>query len=375
MYTWSCPVCGKRNPTDTSICANADNPDHDRYDTLFRRFFALSVDSSVLGLLTLAKPAALLAPTSDRAIAVVLMAFAVLTTVYSIVCHAMFGKTLGKFLLGVKVISIDGTSLSWLQAITRSSIELIILFWSFHVALENVPLWRELELGRLLKSMFPQWRLTSDVAIAVWVLANCISVLSNIQRRAIHDYIARTVVVRSSPAMWRYALPLLIFSTAVQIKYKPQDIGLESWKFKAEVVHLLPKSSSLYMKLSATRTPFLTDFLEPNPKRYVLATGLPADFIQKLLQAKTTPQTALKEIRLLAFDVPYNKELGVLPSATDEIRFAFTQPNAPDLVIEGKVLTDSIQVSKEALTPADDLGESVDFSGANISLDYSRYGP
>ena len=102
--------------------------------------------------------------------------------VYSIAMHGYFGQTIGKWIMRVKVISVDGSRLSMRQALLRDSVPLVLVV--IYVLLgpdaDRAGGW-----GRFL----------ANVSI-IWFVLEIVSMLTNDKRRAIHDFIAGSVVVR-----------------------------------------------------------------------------------------------------------------------------------------------------------------------------------
>ena len=106
---------------------------------------------------------------------------------YSIILHALYGQTLGKKLWGVKVVNYsDETSISFKQAIIRDSVPLILVIGGYLLLFAN------LRDTNLLTELFVLLWMFSNI---IWAAAELFSALSNPKRRAVHDYMARTIVV------------------------------------------------------------------------------------------------------------------------------------------------------------------------------------
>lgn len=111
---------------------------------------------------------------------------------YFIIAHYRYGRTIGKWVARIKVLDVSETrNLSLKQAFLRDSVYLSVLligllyygFWAFETG----------EPGYLLNDY-------SDFAgspYGVWLLLEIITMLVNSKRRAIHDFIAKSVVVRA----------------------------------------------------------------------------------------------------------------------------------------------------------------------------------
>ena len=122
---------------------------------------------------------------------------------YTIYLHGRFGQTLGKMATGIQVRMLDGSRITWRAAWLRSSVD--ILFAAVGTAgtiyiFQNVPpdavhadwdAW-----NKLTNELTPGWlRYTGYLAVA-WGLSELVVMLTNEKRRALHDFIAGTVVVR-----------------------------------------------------------------------------------------------------------------------------------------------------------------------------------
>lgn len=165
-----------------------------RYQTIERRLGALIVD-----LVVVVSPLALLDYlTLSMEISTPLAILWLLVSnsagiVYYILLQGFYGQTLGKMLLGVKVVrNDDETPISMYQAFLRETPTILfntvaVLSQAFY-ALVDRP--EPIPIGIAL--MF----LTIP-----WVLAEVICCLKTRKRRAIHDFIAGTVVVRGDLGM------------------------------------------------------------------------------------------------------------------------------------------------------------------------------
>jgi uncharacterized RDD family membrane protein YckC len=114
---------------------------------------------------------------------------------YSVLMHGFYGQTLGKMALKVKVLDASGEgSISMKQAFWRDSI---------YVGTNTVAL--VISIYYVLSSRFlnanPDWISPAAVilwlATMLWFVAEILTCLTNKKRRALHDFIAGTVVVRT----------------------------------------------------------------------------------------------------------------------------------------------------------------------------------
>jgi len=112
---------------------------------------------------------------------------------YSVLLHGCFGQTLGKRLMGVKVFDVSGSKLSLKQAVLRDSVYIALVVYGLIIDLPTVakgqnPYSSATELSVAL--------LVSLYASLGWFALELVTMLANSKRRAIHDFIARSVVMR-----------------------------------------------------------------------------------------------------------------------------------------------------------------------------------
>jgi uncharacterized RDD family membrane protein YckC len=126
---------------------------------------------------------------------------------YSIYLVKRYGGTPGKLLAGIKIAKLDGSAIDWRGAIVRHSV-LFVLATASSLALalgsfeaneaEYFSLdWQQQSL--YLSSLAPKWNLYVTWAINIWIWGEFLVLLTNEKRRAIHDFMAGTVVIHRSP--------------------------------------------------------------------------------------------------------------------------------------------------------------------------------
>lgn len=113
---------------------------------------------------------------------------------YVIAMHAAFGQTLGKMALGVRVVGVEEKTLSVKQAVYRSAVPLAILGLAFILKLKAV-----FDPTGFFLGLSIQWLvLLLSATNLVWFALEVITMLTNGKRRALHDFIAGSVVIRVS---------------------------------------------------------------------------------------------------------------------------------------------------------------------------------
>jgi uncharacterized RDD family membrane protein YckC len=161
--------------------------------TAWRRLVAISLDLLVVAGMEFLLLMALRIRLSDVGEALIDRRVAVLDAVvgfaYPIVLHRLFGQTLGKWLTKVRLVALDLGPITWIQTVSRELPWIVLLM--IRSALPSV----------LLRRYGPddwaaRWVPWQLGLVAAWITADLIAMLSSSRRRALHDILARTVVVR-----------------------------------------------------------------------------------------------------------------------------------------------------------------------------------
>lgn len=123
--------------------------------------------------------------------------------IYSVYLVYRFGGTPGKLLMGLRVTRVDGTPVTFRQALLRHAPELVFsVIGGVGAAITSsragitpsfFPRGEELQ---FLRDAQPEWLIPVTIATQVWIWSELIVLLTNRRRRAIHDFIAGTVVIR-----------------------------------------------------------------------------------------------------------------------------------------------------------------------------------
>jgi len=137
-------------------------------------------------------------------------AFLVLGLALSLFAHFFmvwrFGGSPGKLLLGVRVVSVDGSRISALSAAMRHSIE-FVLFLAASVASGigaaslSAATYQSLALpdrAQAIEAAAPTWYGVVAILAALWTWSEFAIMLTNSRRQSLHDLMAKTVVVRAA---------------------------------------------------------------------------------------------------------------------------------------------------------------------------------
>lgn len=126
---------------------------------------------------------------------------------YAIYFHAQSGQTIGKRVAKIRVVPVDGSRIGYSHALRRSSVDCVLSIASavaIIVTLKAIPdalyssaSW--MKQWEYLAQYAPAWSSSLDLCIGLWYLGETVCVLFDKQKRAIHDFLAGTVVINESP--------------------------------------------------------------------------------------------------------------------------------------------------------------------------------
>ena len=124
-------------------------------------------------------------------------------SIYSIFLNLKYGGTLGKLAVGIRITKPNGEKIGLREALLRSSVDIIygLLFVAFQVyAISQVDSDVYLAAGymermKLLGPYYPEYNKYSSIFFNVWYWGEMIVLLFNKRKRALHDFIAGTVVI------------------------------------------------------------------------------------------------------------------------------------------------------------------------------------
>jgi uncharacterized RDD family membrane protein YckC len=114
---------------------------------------------------------------------------------YSVFGHYFFGQTLGKAIVNIKVVDHSTYSkLTWRQALLRDSPSLISqIAGSIIYALVTTNIIQSNNITESITEFL-------EAVTTYWFWAEFITMLFNKKRRAIHDFIAETAVIKTTPS-------------------------------------------------------------------------------------------------------------------------------------------------------------------------------
>jgi uncharacterized RDD family membrane protein YckC len=173
-----------------------------RYSTFGPRFWTGSIDRCVLWPVGLATTALLYLDIPRSLAASLIVAQNLVWLLYTVGMHACYGQTVGKMVTKVRVVDLRTEGrISWRQAWLREGVPMVLslgfLSWIVFLILGrglDPKTLASREAALPARSGF--WLLTALPAL--WFLAEVLTMLTNRKRRALHDFIAGTVVVRTN---------------------------------------------------------------------------------------------------------------------------------------------------------------------------------
>jgi uncharacterized RDD family membrane protein YckC len=182
------------------------------YAGFWRRAGALLVDVLVLGPIT-AIYWTLFGISPPMAIGAVLL-LGSLSAAYPIVFHARWGQTLGKMATKIKVVQRNGRAISLKHAFLRNSVD-VALWVAFGVSAVLTlatwdGAWSSLGWSERMR-LFGERKAFNGAYGWIsngWLWSEVVVLLFNRRRRALHDFIAGTVVVKLGADAQRLQLPL-----------------------------------------------------------------------------------------------------------------------------------------------------------------------
>jgi uncharacterized RDD family membrane protein YckC len=142
----------------------------------------------------------------DRTIALIItIPSSILFSKYNDYFNARFGGTIGKLARGIKVTKPDGSRIGWSEAWKRSSVDLAYAGLFLYLEVQALLLINPetyssaisfIERVTLLQEHYPSWYSSVLYPIyQIWIWSEVFVVLFNKRKRAIHDFIAGTVVI------------------------------------------------------------------------------------------------------------------------------------------------------------------------------------
>jgi len=173
----------------------ADDPFYEwfKYSTFWARFGAAFIDGIVLLPVLFVLEAVALEQDSLRLLLLAKVVHLWASFAYSILLHGQFGQTVGKMVTRVKVLDVTEKPLGMWRAFLRDSIPLALCCISLGLQIPVFLKGTEEAFVGLVQTV--PYILFSAVSF-LWFLAEMVTMLFNRKRRAVHDLVAGSVVIR-----------------------------------------------------------------------------------------------------------------------------------------------------------------------------------
>ena len=165
----------------------------EKYKTASPRFFALLIDGIIICSFVYLESFFITSEIPVSITIVGIIIYYICVHFYSIYLHGVYGQTLGKMAMKIKVLDIEGTPINLPQAIFRES-----PFITFNLLFLISEIYQILSSGinETFRDTYFDWIII--FVLFLWILAEIVVVFSNKKRRSIHDFIAKTVVIRTN---------------------------------------------------------------------------------------------------------------------------------------------------------------------------------
>ena len=163
----------------------------EKYKTFFPRFVALLIDSFIMLPLAILDEWFRRAEFSPLFFYIWIPLSALVFPVYTIVMNGLYGQTLGKMAMNVKILDVSEEPIKFKQAIFRGIPDVIYRIGVVSLGIVFFGQDPESESFKTAYGTFVTFAL-------IWGMAEIWIFFLNDKRRALHDFIGRTVVVRTN---------------------------------------------------------------------------------------------------------------------------------------------------------------------------------
>ena len=119
--------------------------------------------------------------------------------IYSVWMHASFGQTFGKMVFKVKVVDLSEGKLSLKQAMMRDILPIVSYIVRAFFILSDPTTYVRMEVAKLHHEHIaePFWFMLLKSCAMAWGILEIITMMTNRKRWALHDFIARSIVIKS----------------------------------------------------------------------------------------------------------------------------------------------------------------------------------
>lgn len=175
----------------------ADQREKEKYNTFWDRFWAGIIDGLLFLPLSYIDKFLFTAVSSHLILGIWSTFSSSAFIIYNVSMLAWRGQTIGKKICRVKVFDISGGKMDLKQAILRDLPAVINTLIYILFSINNIDIFRQVHMGNPVPNLLPSWFWIISLFSFVWFLLEFITMLTNSKRRALHDFIAGTVVIKN----------------------------------------------------------------------------------------------------------------------------------------------------------------------------------
>jgi uncharacterized RDD family membrane protein YckC len=172
-----------------------------QYKTFWRRFGSMVIDTLLF--VPFSWLDQMIITTFSQGVALFWLSLSsCLFLLYSILMHGLLGQTVGKMVFRIRVLDLSEQKLAFRQAFLRDLVPVCMSIMLIEYMRAHPDFWFQIHLGTLtpegVAEVSLEWFYFLNFFVLFWSLLELGTMLLNRKRRAIHDFIARSVVVRDS---------------------------------------------------------------------------------------------------------------------------------------------------------------------------------
>jgi len=122
---------------------------------------------------------------------------------YNIFLPKKYSGTPGKLIVGLKIVKMDASQIDWRESFLRHSVNILFIFLNIFMMVSailkvDIIIYNDLNWLQQSEYLSSFSNITLLTTLSnIWIWSEIIVLLFNKRRRAIHDYIAGTVIVKS----------------------------------------------------------------------------------------------------------------------------------------------------------------------------------
>jgi uncharacterized RDD family membrane protein YckC len=163
----------------------------EKYQTIVPRICAILLDGILLLPLVIVDDWVKTLPLQSEILIGLLFIVSLANGVYFIIMHTLFGQTVGKMLMKVKVLAFDESPINFRQAILRDLPQIIFLIGSF-IFIDPLAV----NPNETTPDALDIFKNPIAVVATIWGITDIIFFFVMNKHRALHDFVAGTVVVK-----------------------------------------------------------------------------------------------------------------------------------------------------------------------------------